>query len=97
MLALEPLARLGLVLVAAGFTLCAISGGLMFATMPEELLANRVFIAKMALILLAGCNAGWFHARRSLQRLDGMARALMGVSIVLWLLVITCGRWIGYV
>lgn len=93
----EPLARLGLVIAAAGFSLCAVTGLLMFATMPQELLANRVFTAKMALILVAACNAGLFHARGSLQRLDGPARALMGVSTLLWLLVITCGRWIGYV
>lgn len=92
-----PLARLGLALVAIGFSLCAISGLLMFATMPGELLSNRVFTAKMALIMLAAGNAGWFHARRSLQRLDGTARALMALSTLLWLLVITCGRWIGYV
>jgi len=93
----EPLARLGLVIATAGFSLCAVSGLLMFATMPQELLANRVFTAKMTLILVAACSAGLFHARGSLQRLDGPARALMGVSTLLWLLVITCGRWIGYV
>jgi len=93
----EPLARLGLVIAGAGFTLCVLTGLLMFGTMPEELLANRVFTAKMALIMVAGLNALGFHARDSLQRLDGTARALMAVSTVLWLLVITCGRWIGYV
>ena len=93
----EPLARLSLTLAGVGFVLAAASGLTMFGTMPGELLANRVFTAKMALIMLAGCNAGWFHARRSLELLDGMARVLMVVSTVLWLLVITCGRWIGYV
>ena len=62
-----------------------------------HLLANRVFTAKMVLIMLAGCNAGWFHARRSLQRQDRTARLLMLLSSALWLLVLTCGRWIGYV
>lgn len=93
----EPLARLGLVLAGAGFSMCVVTGLLMFGTMPEELLANRVFTAKMALIMMAGLNALGFHARDSLQRLDGAARILMAVSTVLWLLVITCGRWIGYV
>jgi hypothetical protein len=93
----EPLARLGLAIAVAGFSLCAASGLVMFATMPQELLANRVFTAKIALIGVAACNAGLFHARGSLQRLDGTARALMAVSTLLWLLVITCGRWIGYV
>lgn len=96
-LPVEPLARLSLGLAVSGFALAAVSGLLMFGTQPGELLANRVFTAKMALIMLAGCNAGWFHARRSLQLQDGTARALMTLSTVLWLLVLTCGRWIGYV
>jgi hypothetical protein len=50
----------------------------------------------MGLVLLAGMNAAWFHARGSLQRLDGAARALTVVSTGLWLAVIICGRWIAY-
>ena len=92
----EALARLSLTLAGLGFVLAAVSGLTMFGTMPQELLANRVFTAKMLLILLAGCNAAWFHGRGSLRKLDGAARALMGVSTVIWLLVLTCGRWIGY-
>jgi hypothetical protein len=93
----EPLARLSLGLAISGFALATASGLLMFGTQPGELLANRVFTAKMALIMLAGCNAGWFHARRSLHLQDGAARVLMTLSTALWLLVLTCGRWIGYV
>lgn len=96
-LPMQPLARLSLGLVSVGFGLAALSGLLMFGTQPQELLANRVFTAKMVLLMLAGCNAAWFHARQSLQRLDGMARLSMAMSAVLWLLVLTCGRWIGYV
>ena len=96
-LPIEPLARLSLGLVGVGFGLAVVTGLLMFGTQPGELLANRVFTAKMALIMLAGCNAGWFHARRSLQLQDRTARVLMLQSTVLWLLVLTCGRWIGYV
>lgn len=95
-LPVEPLAKLSLGLVAAGFLLAAASGLLMFATQAGELLANRAFTAKMLLLMLAGANAGWFHGRQSLQRLDATARVLMGVSTVIWLLVLTCGRSIGY-
>lgn len=96
-LPVQPLARLSLGLVLAGFALAALTGLLMFGTQPQELLANRVFTAKMGLLMLAGCNAAWFHARQSLQRLDGMARLSLGLSAALWLGVLTCGRWIGYV
>ncbi len=92
----EPLARLALSLSLAGFGLAAASGLLMFSTQPAELLANRAFTLKMVLLLAAGCNAGAFHARRSLQRLDAPARALMLVSTAIWLAVIGCGRWIAY-
>ena len=96
-LPLEPLARLSLGVAVVGFGLAGVSGLLMFGTQAGELLANRVFTAKMVLIMLAGCNGGWFHARRSLQRQDRTARVLMLLSSALWLLVLTCGRWIGYV
>ncbi len=93
----EPLARLALSLSLAGFGLAAASGVLMFATQAQELLANRAFTLKMALLMLAGCNAAFFHARGSLRRLDRTARALMLASSLLWLAVLACGRWIAYV
>ena len=96
-LPVEPLARLSLGLVGVGFGLAVLTGLLMFGTQPGELLANRVFTAKMALIMLAGCNAGWFHARRSLQLQDTTARVSLLLSTLIWILVITCGRWIAYV
>ncbi len=95
-LPVADLARLSLVLVAAGFGLAAASGLLIFAMRAEELLTNRAFTLKMLLLLLAACNAGWFHARGSLQRLDRTARILMLVSSLIWLAVIACGRAIGY-
>jgi hypothetical protein len=94
---LPVLARLSLLIAVAGFSLAALSGLLMFATQPMELLANRVFTAKMLLLMLAGCNAAWFHGRRSLQRLDTWAKVQMLFSTLIWLLVLACGRWIGYV
>ena len=96
-LPIEPLAQLSLGLVGLGFGLAVVTGLLMFGTQPGELLANRVFTVKIALIMLAGCNAGWFHARRSLQLQDITARVSMLLSLVIWILVITCGRWIAYV
>ena len=96
-LPVPALARLSLTLAGLGFVLAAVTGLTMFGTMPGELLANRVFTVKMLLIMLAGCNAAWFHGRDSLRRLDATARWLMGTSTVIWLLVLTCGRWIGYV
>jgi hypothetical protein len=47
-------------------------------------------------VLLAGLNAAWFHARGSLARGDGLARAQTVISTGLWLAAIACGRWIAY-
>lgn len=95
-LPVKDLARLSLTLALCGFGLAAASGLLMFATQPAELLGNRAFTLKMLLLMLAGCNAGWFHARGSLTRLDGLARLQMLASTVVWLVVVACGRWIAY-
>lgn len=95
-LPVAALARLSLMLAAAGFGLAAGSGLLMFATQPGDLLASRSFVLKMGLLTLAGCNAAWFHGRRALERLDRLARLQMLVSTALWLAAIACGRWIAY-
>jgi hypothetical protein len=95
-LPVADLARLSLGLAAVGFSLAALSGVLMFGTRPAELLSNRAFTLKMVLLFTAACNAGWFHARQSLEKLDFTARALMVLSTVIWIAVVTCGRWIAY-
>jgi hypothetical protein len=95
-LPVADLARLSLGLALAGFGLAALSGLTMFASQPQELLANRAFTLKMLLLFAAGCNAAWFHGRGSLRRLDALARWQMLGSTAIWLGVLTCGRWIAY-
>ena len=93
----RALASLSLGIAAAGFLLAAVSGLLMFASQAVELLTNRAFTLKMVLLMLAGCNAAWFHGRDSLGRLDAVARLQMVASSLIWLAVVVCGRWIAYV
>lgn len=95
-LPLRALARLSLSLSLLGFAIVALTGSLMFASQPNELLANRAFTLKLGLIFLAGCNAAWFHGRGSLAHPDGLARLQTVLSTGLWLTVIICGRWIAY-
>lgn len=95
-LPLRPLARLALTVTLGGFALVAASGLLMFATQPAELISNRALQLKLALVLAAGLNAAAFHARGSLERSDGLARAQTVLSTGLWLGAIVCGRWIAY-
>jgi hypothetical protein len=94
---LAVLARLVLPLALLGFALCALTGLAMFATQPQELLANPAFRLKLLLLMLAGANAAWFHARGGLALADGPARAQGLLSLGIWLAVIICGRWIAYV
>lgn len=93
----KALASLSLGIAAVGFSLAAMSGLLMFASQAAELLTNRALTLKMILLMLAGCNAAWFHGRGSLDKLDGVARLQMVLSSLMWLAVVTCGRWIAYV
>ena len=94
---IKALASLSLGIAGVGFSLAATSGLLMFASQAVELLTNRAFTLKMVLLMLAGCNAAWFHGRASLVKLDMTARLQMVFSSVIWLAVVACGRWIAYV
>lgn len=90
------LARLALGLSLTGFGLAAASGLTMFVSQFDELLANRAFLIKMGLLPVAGLNALAFHWRGGVRRLDAVARVQTVLSLGLWIAVIVCGRWIGY-
>lgn len=90
------MARLAWRVAVLGFVLMAGSGLMMFATQPAELLANRFFVIKMAVVCAAGLNAVAFHVRQGLVRADTLARAQTVLSLGLWLTVLVCGRWIAY-
>ena len=80
------------------------SGLLLFMTQATELSHNKYFGLKLILILLAFTNAGYFHryTLRSVSRWDHLqptppaARAAGIMSIILWIGVITCGRFLAY-
>ncbi len=95
-LPLKAVARLALPVTVAGFCIVLLSGLLMFAANPSELLSNRFFLTKLGLVLLAGLNAIVFHSRGSLDKCDRVARAQTALSLGLWLGAIICGRWIAY-
>jgi hypothetical protein len=60
-LPVPDLARLSLSLAVPSVFAGRLSGLVMFATQPNELLSNRAFTLKMLLLLIAGSNAAWFH------------------------------------
>lgn len=88
----------------AGFSMQVISGLLLFATKAEELYKSPTFRMKMGLIVLSGLNALLFYRfpYRTRDSWDTApkpplsARVMGCVSILLWLGVVTAGRWIAY-
>lgn len=90
------LARVALPWTLLGFLLAAATGLGMFFARAVELIANPVFLAKMLLLLAAGVNAIWLRSRGSLDASNVQTRIQAGLSLLIWLAVITCGRWIAY-
>jgi hypothetical protein len=86
------------------FAVAVASGILLFISNATKYLANGYFVAKIFLICAAGLNMAIFHAisARDLPRWENEtrlplpARLAGGLSILLWIAVVTCGRWIGF-
>lgn len=86
------------------FVLAVASGSLLFISNASKYLQNGYFVAKMCLIGVAGVNMAIFHlgSGRDLPRWENetslplKARLAGGLSILIWISVVTCGRWIGF-
>jgi hypothetical protein len=86
------------------FAVAVASGSLMFISNATKYLENGYFIAKLVLICVAGLNMMIFHAisARNQPQWDNKARLPLparlagGLSILLWISVVACGRWIGF-
>jgi hypothetical protein len=93
-----------LALTWTAFAVALTSGGLLFISNATRYLANGYFVAKILLIGAAGLNMVIFHgisARdmplwENKARLPLRARLAGGLSILLWIAVVACGRWIGF-
>jgi hypothetical protein len=86
------------------FVVAVASGSLLFISNATKYLGNGYFIAKMFLIGAAGLNMVVFHfisakempRRENETRPPLPARLAGGLSILLWVAVVACGRWIGF-
>ncbi len=83
--------------VLVGFTLCVFTGLLMFLTRAADLIGNRAFVIKVALLMLAGTNAAILHSRGALDDSRPFTKLQAIISLIIWLAVVTAGRWIAYV
>ncbi|MEO8004175.1 MAG: DUF6644 family protein [Betaproteobacteria bacterium] len=90
---------------AAALVLIVPTGLLMFAAAATDLIGNRAFVIKMLLLMLAATNAAAFHLGpfRSVARWDHDVPAPLAAklhalaSLLIWVSVLTCGRFIAYV
>jgi hypothetical protein len=88
----------------SAFAVAAASGLLLFISNATKYLENGYFVAKVLLICAAGLNMVVFHgiSAKDLPRWENEAalplpaRLAGGLSILLWVAVVTCGRWIGF-
>jgi hypothetical protein len=90
--------------VLTGFALVFVSGGLLFWSEASMLVASPAFPFKLLFMALAGANALYFElvlAKQSAVRenqplLPRNVKYAGGASLVLWTLVVVCGRLIPY-
>lgn len=87
----------------AGFALASVAGLLMFASKAATYAENWPFQLKVVLLLLAGFNMALFHriGMRNVDEWDTCkpplsARLAGAISLLLWVGVLTTGRWIGF-
>ncbi|MER9867385.1 hypothetical protein NKJ35_09325 [Mesorhizobium sp. M0136] len=82
----------------AAFGGALVTGSLLFSVRASEYVAMPVFLAKMALILLAGANFLIFmrRAKGGDEPADGTATILAVLSMALWTSVLFTGRFIGF-
>jgi len=86
------------------FAVSVISGFLLFASNAPTYAENAFFLSKLVLLLGAGLNAFGFHAfvERSIAKWDSAARTplparLSGIfSLLMWVGIVICGRWVGF-
>ena len=98
------LSRQALPFTWVGFALAVASGSLMFLGQVGEYATNPAFQLKLLLIVLAGLNMLAFHGLtwKSVAHWDQdsppplAAKVAGGLSLVFWIGVIACGRWIAF-
>jgi hypothetical protein len=91
--------------ILGGFVVIVISGSLLFVSEATTLLAAPTFAFKILFMALAAANAAYFefavvpqaNLRDNPAALPGKVVFAGATSLVLWSLVIVCGRLIPYI
>ena len=78
------------------FGVAAISGALLFSSNAFDYAHNSYFQAKFVCLVLAGLNMSIFHLFIG-EDIEGKGMRIAGaVSLLLWICIVTCGRWTGF-
>jgi hypothetical protein len=80
-----------------GFLFAAITGSLMFLSRASDFINNEAFLIKVLLLFTAATNAGILHSRGALIATNRLTQVQAALSLLIWIAVIVCGRWIAYV
>jgi hypothetical protein len=88
----------------ASFAVAVVAGSLMFSSDAVNYYENAQFRLKMITLLLVGLNAAVFEfgvfrrvARWDREKRTPIAARFAGaISLVLWVLVVGLGRWVGF-
>lgn len=86
------------------FVLAAITGTLLFASKASTYMVNPYFLVKMSLIVVAGLNMLYFHFKvyKTVENWDESphipsgAKWAAAMSLIFWLVIVFCGRAIGF-
>jgi hypothetical protein len=103
----RPVGRLTqgiLPLTWCAFVVAAVSGSLLFISHAGKYLENWFFLFKMVLIAAAGLNMAVFHliTGKGLHQWGNKprpplsARFAGALSLLFWVSIVACGRWIGF-
>jgi hypothetical protein len=92
-------------LTRVAFVAAAVTGIGMFVTSATEYMQMTPFLIKFALLGVALVNIRIFHkfTVRDIKAWDtavvlpAKAKFAGGASLVLWVAIVACGRWIGFV
>jgi hypothetical protein len=99
---LLPVAGLLVRTAAFGLALALLTGAWLFTVQPDTYVQNPAFLWKMGLLLLALLNVagqhlstGWACVQAGASPPAGV-RARAVASLLLWVVVLVAGRWIGF-
>ena len=88
------------------FGVAVLTGAMLFSSAATKYWGTVPFRVKMLILTLAGINMLSFHASSTYRRISDWGRSREtpraakiagGTSLALWIGVIACGRWIGFV